>query len=33
MPVEVLIVTETRTMFDYISKPFRDAFWRSFREI
>src|SRR6516165_4525978 len=33
MPVEVLIVTERRTMFDYISKPFRDAFWRSFREI
>ena len=32
MPVEVLIVTERRTMFDYISKPFRDAFWRSFRE-
>jgi membrane fusion protein, type I secretion system len=32
MPVEVLIVTESRTMFDYISKPFRDAFWRSFRE-
>jgi HlyD family secretion protein len=33
MPVEVLIVTERRTMFDYISKPFRDAFWRSLREI
>jgi HlyD family secretion protein len=33
MPVEVLIVTERRTMFDYILKPFRDAFWRSFREI
>ena len=33
MPVEVLIVTERRTMFDYLSKPFRDAFWRSFREI
>jgi HlyD family secretion protein len=33
MPVEVLVVTERRTMFDYISKPFRDAFWRSFREI
>ena len=33
MPEEVLIVTETRTMFEYISKPFRDAFWRSFREI
>jgi HlyD family secretion protein len=32
MPVEILIVTERRTMFDYISKPFRDAFWRSFRE-
>jgi HlyD family secretion protein len=33
MPVEVLIVTERRTMFDYIFKPFHDAFWRSFREI
>ena len=33
MPVEVLIITEKRTMFDYLSKPFRDAFWRSFREI
>ena len=33
MPVEVLIVTERRTMFDYISKPFQDAIWRSFREI
>jgi HlyD family secretion protein/epimerase transport system membrane fusion protein len=33
MPVEVLIVTDRRTMFDYLSKPFRDAFWRSFREI
>jgi HlyD family secretion protein len=33
MPVEVLVVTERRTMYDYISKPFRDAFWRSFREI
>jgi hypothetical protein len=26
MPVEVLIVTERRTMFDYISKPFRDVY-------
>jgi hypothetical protein len=25
--------TERRTTFDYISKPFRDAFWRSFCEI
>jgi len=25
MPARVLIVTERRTMFDYISKPFRDA--------
>jgi HlyD family secretion protein/epimerase transport system membrane fusion protein len=33
MPVEVLIVTERRTMFDYIFKPFQDAIWRSFREI
>ena len=31
--MEVLIVTERRTMFDYIFKPFHDAFWRSFREI
>jgi multidrug efflux pump subunit AcrA (membrane-fusion protein) len=33
MPVEVLVVTERRTMLDYLAKPFRDAFWRSFREI
>jgi HlyD family secretion protein/epimerase transport system membrane fusion protein len=32
MPAEVLIVTERRTMIDYLSKPFRDALWRSFRE-
>jgi HlyD family secretion protein/epimerase transport system membrane fusion protein len=32
MPAEVLIVTEHRTLIDYLSKPFRDAFWRSFRE-
>ena len=33
MPVEVLVVTERRTMMDYLTKPFRDALWRSFREI
>src|SRR5262247_2283238 len=33
MPVEVLVVTERRTMLDYLAKPFRDAFWRSFREV
>jgi HlyD family secretion protein len=33
MPVEVLVVTERRTMLEYLAKPFRDAFWRSFREI
>lgn len=33
MPVEVLVVTERRTMFDYLLRPFDDALWRSFREI
>jgi HlyD family secretion protein/epimerase transport system membrane fusion protein len=33
MPVEVLVVTERRTMVDYLAKPFRDALWRSFREV
>jgi HlyD family secretion protein len=33
MPVEVLVVTERRTMLDYLAKPFTDALWRSFREI
>jgi HlyD family secretion protein/epimerase transport system membrane fusion protein len=33
MPVEVLIVTERRTMMEYLVKPFREALWRSFREI
>ncbi len=32
MPVEVLVVTEKRTMVSYLVKPFRDALWRSFRE-
>jgi HlyD family secretion protein/epimerase transport system membrane fusion protein len=32
MPAEVLIVTGHRTLIDYLSQPFRDAFWRSFRE-
>jgi HlyD family secretion protein len=32
MPAEVLVVTEHRTLIDYLSRPFRDAFWRSFRE-
>jgi hypothetical protein len=29
----VLIVTERRTMLDYLAKPFFDALWRSFREV
>ena len=33
MPVDVLIVTERRTMLDYLARPFYDAVWRSFREI
>jgi HlyD family secretion protein len=33
MPVEVLVVTERRTMLEYLAKPFREALWRSFREI
>src|SRR5262245_56993068 len=33
MPAEVLVVTERRTMMDYLARPFRDALWRSFREI
>jgi HlyD family secretion protein/epimerase transport system membrane fusion protein len=33
MPVEVLVVTERRTMVEYLVKPFREALWRSFREI
>jgi HlyD family secretion protein len=32
MPAEVLIVTGERTMFQYLFKPFLDAFRRSFRE-
>jgi HlyD family secretion protein len=32
MPVEVLVVSERRTMLDYLAKPFLDALWRSFRE-
>jgi membrane fusion protein, type I secretion system len=32
MPVEVLFVTERRTMVEYLVKPFRDALWRSFHE-
>lgn len=33
MPVEVLVITERRTMLDYLLRPFDDALWRSFREI
>lgn len=33
MPAEVLIVTQERTMFDYLVEPFRDAWRRSFREV
>jgi HlyD family secretion protein len=32
MPVDVLVVTERRTMLDYLTRPFHDALWRSFRE-
>jgi HlyD family secretion protein len=32
MPVEVLVVTERRTMLDYLLRPLDDALWRSFRE-
>ena len=32
MPVDVLIVTEERTMLEYLLQPFRDALRRSFRE-
>ena len=32
MPVEVLVVTERRTMLDYLLRPLGDAMWRSFRE-
>jgi HlyD family secretion protein/epimerase transport system membrane fusion protein len=33
MPVEVMIVTEERTMVEYLLEPFRDALRRSFREV
>jgi len=33
MPVDVLIVVEQRTMFQYLSKPFRDAFNKSLLEL
>jgi HlyD family secretion protein/epimerase transport system membrane fusion protein len=33
MPAEVLIVTQERTMIDYLIEPFRDAWRRSFREV
>lgn len=33
MPAEVLIVTAERTMIEYLIEPFRQAFWRSFREV
>ncbi len=32
MPVDVLVVTERRTMLDYLLRPLDDALWRSFRE-
>jgi HlyD family secretion protein len=32
MPVDVLIVTERQTMMDDLTKPFREALRRSFRE-
>ena len=33
MPAEVLIVTAERTMIEYLIEPFKQAFWRSFREV
>ncbi len=33
MPAEVLIVTQERTMIDYLIEPFRDSWRRSFREV
>ncbi len=33
MPADVLIVTGERTMLDYLTQPFRDAFRRGFREV
>lgn len=33
MPAEVLIVTTERTMLEYFIEPFKQAFWRSFREV
>ena len=33
MPAEVLIVTQERTMIDYLIEPIRDAWRRSFHEV
>ena len=33
MPADVLIITEERTMFDYLFQPFLEVFRRSFHEI
>jgi HlyD family secretion protein/epimerase transport system membrane fusion protein len=33
MPADVLIITEHRTMFDYLFQPFLEAFRRSFHEV
>jgi len=33
MPADVLIITEHRTMLDYLFQPFLETFRRSFREI
>ena len=33
MPADVLIVTEHRSLVDYLAKPFRDSFRRSFHEL
>jgi len=33
LPADVLIITEHRTMFDYLFQPFLEAFRRSFREV
>jgi HlyD family secretion protein/epimerase transport system membrane fusion protein len=33
MPADVLIVTEERTMAQYLFQPFLDAIWKTFREV
>jgi hypothetical protein len=33
MPADVLIITEHRTMFDYLFRPFLEVFRHSFHEV